>query len=69
VPCEQRRVWVVRRDRLKILVPILCEEVAALYRKAGWQVTELPLSAFSEEEMRCLGVSGSGPCGEPLLSR
>lgn len=60
MPCEQRHVWVIRRDQLKILVPILCEEIAAIYCKAGWQVTELPVSAFSEEEMRCLGI---GRCG------
>jgi hypothetical protein len=56
VPCEQRHVWVVRSGPDACPMPIKSKEAARVYRKAGWQVTKLPLAALSEDEMRCLGV-------------
>jgi hypothetical protein len=46
----------VRREQGAILVPITSQPVAELFRRTGWQVTELPLSAFTLAELQSLRV-------------
>lgn len=60
---DPQHIWVVRRSHDSILLPVTCDELAQLYRDAGWQVTELPRSAFEESELRCLGVRPERPPG------
>ena len=59
MPSEQKHVWVVRRDRGSLALPIRDEEAAAVYKEAGWQVTELPRAAFENDELLCLGIGRS----------
>lgn len=51
-----------------MLLPVKTAEAADAFRRAGWQVTMLPLSAFTEVELRCLGISGTGLCGGRRLA-
>lgn len=55
---DQQHVWMVRKGPGSLLLPVTKLEVAETFRKAGWQVTELPIAAFSEDEagLRCLGI-------------
>lgn len=53
---DQQHVWVVCSEAGSLLLPVASKQAAEVYKEAGWQVTELPLSAFSAEEMRCLGI-------------
>jgi hypothetical protein len=41
VPCEQRHVVMVRREKGGLTFPILDPRVAELYKDAGWE-TEVP---------------------------
>lgn len=55
---DQQHVWMVRRrggDGPDL--PIRDWEVAKTFWKVGWQVAGRPYSAFSDEELRCLGIS------------
>lgn len=61
------RVWIVRRDRESMLIPIRDEEAANVYKEAGWQVTEIASPALSADEMRCLGPGE--PPNQPSTSR
>lgn len=38
MPCEQRRVWMVRREKGGLALPIIDPRVALIYKDAGWEV-------------------------------
>jgi hypothetical protein len=46
-------------------IPVVDPEIADLFRDQGWQVTEVPIAAFKEDEraLRCLGIEPQRRCG------
>lgn len=57
----QPHFWVVRSPFSGVEVPVLQDDVAETFRKAGWEVNRLPLATLDERDMRCLrGNRGSG---------
>lgn len=38
MPSEQRRVWMVRREKSSEALPITDPDVAQLYKDTGWEV-------------------------------
>jgi hypothetical protein len=50
VPEDCKHIWIVRLRPGGQPVPILYPEVAEVFRDAGWQVTELPGMALSEDD-------------------
>jgi hypothetical protein len=69
---DQQHFWVVRSPFSGLEVPVLQEEVAETFRRAGWEVEEEPLASLTDEDLRCLrpgqplrcdpsaGASGNG---------
>jgi hypothetical protein len=56
---DDRHFWLVRSRDGGIEVPVLQEEVAQAFSKAGWKVTRLPLAALEEVDLRCLRSGGA----------
>lgn len=52
--CCRRRFWVVRKRKGGIEVPIPDEEVASIYKRAGWDVLPLPPGQLTAEHKRYL---------------
>ena len=46
--------WLVRPGPEGIEVPLLRQEVAEVFKRAGWEVAQLPVVALTQEELRCL---------------
>ncbi len=65
MPSDQQFVWMVQRRWGALLFPIVSRSTAETFERAGWQVTERPLSEFTEVERRCLGIT-CDPGGEDL---
>jgi hypothetical protein len=47
-----------------MLVPVIDARAADVFRRLGWQVTKVPIAAFTETELRTMGVQlgGHPPC-------
>jgi hypothetical protein len=58
---HQDHVWVVQRDTNSPQIAIADEEAALTFDEGGWRVTRLPLSAFTADELRALGVKLARP--------
>jgi hypothetical protein len=60
---DQQHVWAVRPARGRS-IPVASKEAALLFEAIGWQVTELPLSSMTEDEMRSIGIEPEGEPGD-----
>jgi hypothetical protein len=59
---DDRHFWLVRNQDGEIEVPVLQQEVAETFRKAGWKVTRLPMAALKAVDLRYLRA-GAARCG------
>lgn len=60
---ELRHFWLMRLPDTEFRVPVLHEEVADTFRASGWVVTQLPISALEEADVRCLETAKEGGSG------
>ena len=51
---DDRHFWLVRNRDGGIEVPVLQQEVAEVFREAGWEVTRLPPAALKKVDLRYL---------------
>jgi len=49
-------VWVVQRDTRAPPIAVVQYGAALTFEQGGWLVTRLPISAFTEDELRALGI-------------
>lgn len=60
MPKVQPHFWIVRSPISGVEVPVLQDDVAETFRRAGWEVNRLPLATLEERNLRCLkGGRGS----------
>lgn len=50
-------VWYLQKTPDSLRMAVVGDEIAQLYREAGWRTTRLSRRSFSSQELRCLEAS------------